>query len=83
MRFRPVIAGLLVACATALSAQGLTTPVQHFGFAIGDDYQLATYTQFAQYWHTLAKESDRMRVVEIGSTAEGRPQLMAIITSPA
>ena len=61
----------------------VTTPTQHFGFNIGDDYHLATYTQFVAYWTKLAMESDRMALVEIGKTAEGRPQLMAIITSPA
>jgi len=60
----------------------VTTPKQHFGFNIGDDYQLATYDQFVAYWQKLDRESDRMKVVEIGKTAEGRPQLMAIITSP-
>jgi hypothetical protein len=64
------------------AAQTVTSPKQHFGFDIGDDYQLATYTQFTGYWHKLDKESDRMKVVEIGKTAEGRPQLMAIVTSP-
>ena len=73
---------LLLAAAAASSAQGITTPKQHFGFDIGDDYQLATYDQFVEYWQKLDKESDRMKVVEIGKTAEGRPQLMAIITSP-
>ncbi len=67
---------------TAATAPGVTSPKQHFGFNIGDDYQLATYTQFVDYWQKLDKESDRMKVVEIGKTAEGRPQLMAIITSP-
>jgi len=68
---------------TVASAQSaVTSPKQHFGFTIGDDYQLATYTQFVAYWQKLDKESDRMRVVEIGKTAEGRPQLMAIITAP-
>jgi hypothetical protein len=71
-----------IATATGATAQTITTPKQHFGFTIGDDYQLATYTQFVDYWHKLDKESDRMKVVEIGKTAEGRPQLMAIITSP-
>jgi hypothetical protein len=74
------VAAVLVA-ASAL-AQTLTSPKQHFGFNIGDDYQLATYTQFVAYWQKLDKESDRMKVVEIGKTAEGRPQLMAIITAP-
>ncbi len=73
---------LLLAMAVAAEAQTVTTPKQHFGFNIGDDYQLATYTQFVDYWQKLDKESDRMKVVEIGKTAEGRPQLMAIITSP-
>ena len=72
----------LLAMAVAAEAQTVTTPKQHFGFNIGDDYQLATYTQFVDYWQKLDKESDRMKVVEIGKTAEGRPQLMAIITSP-
>src|SRR5687767_12215282 len=78
-----VMVGILVAGgAAAAPAQPITTPKQQFGFAVGDDYQLATYSQFADYWHRLDKESDRMKVVEIGRTAEGRPQLMAIITSP-
>ena len=72
----------LLACAAPAVAQTITTPKQHFGFNIGDDYQLANYTQFTEYWQKLDKESDRMKVVEIGKTAEGRPQLMAIITSP-
>jgi Zinc carboxypeptidase len=73
---------LLAAPAAMSHAQTITTPKQQFGFDIGDDYQLANYTQFADYWRKLDRESDRMRVVDIGRTAEGRPQLMAIITSP-
>ena len=60
----------------------VTSPKQQFGFEIGDDYRLATYAQLVDYWTKLDGESDRMTVTEIGRTAEGRPQLMAIITSP-
>lgn len=60
----------------------LTSPKQALGFGIGDDYHLATYTQLQAYWRTLAGESPRMDLEEIGVTAEGRPQLMAVITSP-
>ena len=73
---------LLATISAASAAQGITSPRQFFGFNIGDDYQLATYDQFVEYWQKLDKESDRMKVVDIGKTAEGRPQLMAIITSP-
>ncbi|MGH7443914.1 MAG: M14 family metallopeptidase, partial [Longimicrobiales bacterium] len=61
---------------------GVTSPEQEFGHAIGTDYWLPNYTQFEAYWHKLAAESDRMALDTIGTTAEGRAQLMAIITSP-
>ncbi len=60
----------------------ITTPKQQFGHDIGDDYVLVNYTQYAEYLRTLDRESDRMTIVEIGKTEEGRAQLMAIITSP-
>ena len=64
------------------SAQGPTPPQKQFGFAIGDDYQLINYTRLLAYWKKLAKESDRMALVDIGRSAEGRPMVMAIISSP-
>ena len=84
---RTVFAVLSVSVAISLvaapiQAQRITTPRQQLGFNIGDDYHLATYTQLAEYWRKLAQESPRMVLEEIGRTAEGRPQLMAIITSP-
>jgi hypothetical protein len=68
--------------AVAPARAQITTPKEHFGFNIGDDYHLATYTQFESYVRMLADESPRMVLEEIGQTSEGRPQLMAIITSP-
>jgi zinc carboxypeptidase len=87
-RFRAVmlVAVLFTAAASLPAAQGkapaVTTPKQFFGFNIGDDYQLATYTQFTEYWQKIDKESNRMQVIEIGKTEEGRPHLAAIITAP-
>jgi hypothetical protein len=60
----------------------LTSPKEQFGHDIGDDYFLVNYTQYVEYLHKLDKESDRMTVMEIGKTEEGRPELTAIITSP-
>jgi hypothetical protein len=64
------------------TAPKITTPKEQLGFNLGDDYQLATYTQLGEYWTKLAKESPRMKLVEIGKTEEGRPHWMAIVTSP-
>jgi hypothetical protein len=81
---RLVILLVTAAASISLSAQPrITTPKEYLGFNVGDDYQLANYTQLAQYWRKLDAESDRLTVQEIGKTAEGRPQLMAIVTSPA
>lgn len=73
---------VVLALAGSAAAQTITTPKQHFGFNIGDDYQLATYDQFQAYWQKIDKESTRMQVVEIGKSEEGRPHLAAIITAP-
>ncbi len=73
----------LLVFSSAQAQSRVTTPEQHFGHAIGSDYWLPDYTAFQAYWQKLAAESDRMVLDTIGTTAEGRPQLMAIITSPA
>src|SRR5882757_238756 len=67
---------------TAESPRKITTPKQALGFNVGDDYYLANYVQLTSYWQALAKESDRMKLVDIGPTAENRRQYMAIISAP-
>jgi hypothetical protein len=80
---RWAILALTVLITSGVGAQNrITTPKEQFGFDLGDDYQLANYTQIAEYWRKLDAASDRLVVKEIGKTAEGRPQLMAIVTSP-
>jgi len=71
-----------VLAASAAAQQKLTSPQEFFGHEIGADYVLPNYTKFAAYWAKLATESDRMELDTIGMTAEGRPQLMAIVSSP-
>src|SRR6202050_5242165 len=61
----------------------ITTPKEFFGFNVGDDYQEVNYTKAQAYWKKLATDVDRMKIVDIGFTAEGRHQWMCIITSPA
>ena len=60
----------------------LTSPKEQFGRDIGDDYFLVNYTHYVEYLRKLDQQSDRMTVIEIGKTEEGRPELTAIITSP-
>ena len=85
-RRRLQLALLLVAVCflaiTAFAQNKITSPKEQLGFNFGDDYQLANYSQLVDYWKKLDQQSDRMILVEIGKTAEGRTMLMAIITAP-
>ena len=70
------------ATVSAQTAPKLTTPKEQFGFNVADDFQMVSYTQAEAYWKKLATESDRMKLVDIGNTAEGRHQWMVIISTP-
>jgi hypothetical protein len=76
-----------LACVLLLAqgcAQGpVTSPEAFFGHELGADYRLPSYRDMTAYWERLAAASDRMTLVSMGQTTEGRDQLMAIITSPA
>jgi hypothetical protein len=70
---------------TAAPAQinpAITTPKQAWGHEAGEDYFLANYTQLVAYWKTLASQSDRLKLIPIGQTEEGRTQYMMAISSP-
>ena len=61
---------------------GVTSPKEQFGFNIGDDYVLANYTQYVDYLKRLDRESDRLTVLDMGPSSEGRTIYLAVVTSP-
>ncbi|MDA7980759.1 MAG: M14 family metallopeptidase, partial [Pirellulales bacterium] len=65
----------------SVAEQPVTSPKEFLGHDLGEDYYLANYQELMAYWSKLDEESDRLRVVSIGTTAEGRQQLMGIVTS--
>lgn len=79
-KFYGMLALLLLRIVIA-GAQSVPSPKEHFGFNIGDDYQLANYTQTEAYFKKLAA-SDRTKLVDIGLTEEGRHQYMLIVSAP-
>jgi len=64
-------------------AQNVPSPKSHFGFNIGDNYQLANYTQTEAYLKKLAAASNKMKLQSIGTTEEGRTQYMVIVSDPS
>ncbi len=73
---------LLAFCLSAVAQRKISSPKDIFGSNVGDDYFLATYTQYERYVKQLASESDRMKLVDMGKTEEGRTQYMSVVSSP-
>jgi hypothetical protein len=59
------------------------SPKEHFGFDPGDDYKLAGYGQIVSYFRKLAASSDRIRLVQFGTSSEGRPMYAAFLSDAA
>ncbi|PTQ58569.1 zinc carboxypeptidase [Sphingomonas sp. PP-CE-3G-477] len=61
----------------------ITSPNEAFTQEPGSDYFLANYDAYEAYLKTLARQSDRMKLIDIGKSAEGRTMWVAIVSSPA
>jgi hypothetical protein len=78
----PVAATIWCLLALRPAAADVPRPADFLGFAPGADYHLVTSDQIVRYFRALDEASDRILVEEIGRTAQGRPIIMALISSP-
>src|SRR5688572_26489616 len=67
----------------AQAGAALPAPEKFFGFQMGADRKLANWDKLHEYYQLLAKGSNRIKLVELGKTSEGRPYLALFISSPA
>jgi hypothetical protein len=79
MIHRMLLLPLLAALAFAQSA--VPTPESVIGFKPGTDYKLMDYEDLTKYFRALAAKTQRMKLLEVGKTSEGRPHLLALISS--
>jgi hypothetical protein len=78
-----LLSGLLLSAAPAAAQQtALPTPESVLGFKPGADFKLATYEESLEYFRRLDAASDRLRLIDVGRTSEGRPWYLALISSP-
>jgi hypothetical protein len=56
-------------------------PDAHFGFRIGADRELAGPDAIERYFERVSAASDRVRLVDVGRTTEGRRTIAAIVSS--
>ena len=71
----------LLVCAGTLAAQ-IPTPESVLGFKPGADFHLATYEESIDYFQRLDAASDRITMLTVGRTSEGRDWWVALISSP-
>jgi hypothetical protein len=88
MRVRALAGSLalaLVVCgftSSIAAASVAPRPESVLGWKPCADYKLSTYEQITRYFCALDAASDRMRIVNVGKTSEGRDQIMAIVSDP-
>ncbi|HXV85994.1 MAG TPA: M14 family zinc carboxypeptidase [Gemmatimonadales bacterium] len=72
---------LLSLTATLQGQQAPPSPESVLGFKPGADFRLATYEESVRYFQALDAASDRIRLVEVGRTSEGRAWQLALISA--
>ena len=85
MPARRLIIGLFVLLfMTSLSVANaqIPTPEKFLGFRVGEDRKLARWDKIVEYMNIIAKNSERVRLRELGKTTENNPFLLLEITSP-
>jgi hypothetical protein len=60
----------------------ITSPEEFFGFQMGADYKLARWDKITEYFYLLEKQSDKLKVMDLGPSSEGHPFLVLLISSP-
>jgi hypothetical protein len=83
-RARLLVASLALARALAptTAVAQVPAPDAHFGFRMGTDRQLAGAEDIEKYFELVAARSNRVKVVDIGRTTEGRRTIAAIVSAP-
>jgi hypothetical protein len=73
---------ILAAASQLGSAQGsVPTPESVLGFEVGADFHLASYDESLEYFQKLSDASDRVELIEVGRTSEGRRWYVALVSS--
>jgi hypothetical protein len=82
IRTQLVCLALAVVVLPRAGAAQIPTPAAHFGFEMGADGRLAAIEAVERYFELIAAASDRVALVELGSTTEGHRTIAAIVSAP-
>ncbi|MBP6003787.1 MAG: hypothetical protein KA746_10170 [Pyrinomonadaceae bacterium] len=76
------VCGLMLLCGIAIAAQA-PSPRSVLGFNPTDDKTIADWGQITGYFEKLDRASAKLAVREIGKTTNGKPMIVAFISSAA
>ena len=77
----PVILFAILIIPMMVSYGQITKPEAYLGFKPGADFHLITYEQAIGYLETIAAQTDRMQIFDMGPTSYGRRMKYAVISS--
>ncbi|MCA1583723.1 MAG: M14 family metallopeptidase [Acidobacteria bacterium] len=63
-------------------AAPVATPEEFFGFRMGADRELASWSEIRKYFEAIATVSDRVELVDAGPTTDGNRLVAAVISAP-
>ena len=81
-RSRLAVVCLVTGLFVAVAAAQIPSPKDVLGFHPTDDKTFASWAQITEYFGRLDKASNRVAVKEIGKTTNGKPLIVAFISSP-
>jgi len=79
--FVPSIAAPGPRPAPAAETAAVTSPETFFGFRLGADRRMAPWDKIVAYYRLLARESDKIKVVDLGPSTMNQPFLLVVISS--
>ncbi|WZO96842.1 M14 family metallopeptidase [Isosphaeraceae bacterium EP7] len=72
----------LLGVSQATLAAEIPSPLRWFGFRMGEDFRLVTWPKVVDYTQAVDRASERVAVLRLGESTEGRPFLVAVVSSP-
>jgi hypothetical protein len=66
---------------TIQAQKKIKSPEEFFGFRLGSDRKIARWDKIVDYFGVLEKESDKIKVIDMGPSTMGNPFLLVIISS--
>ena len=72
---------IILSALNSFSQNEITSPEEYFGFQMGADYKLARWDKMVDYFYQIEKQSDKLKVMNLGPSSEGHPFLLLLISS--